>query len=185
MSTMSALIHHGNETGIFTREQRDALPDDGNRYELVDGMLIVTPAPLIRHQRAVTRLIPKLAGQVPPQFELLCAPCDVSPQPGTVVQPDVLIARVSDLTERDLPTAPLLAIEVLSPTTQRYDLTLKRAVYEEMGCPAYWVVDPTIPSIRAWHLENGRYGEPVVTTGFDTFAVTTPFPLRIRPADLT
>lgn len=172
------------DPAVFTRDQRDALPDDGRRHEIIDGSLVVTPAPQWQHQRAIVRLISILGPQLGPELELLCAPFDVTVEPTTVVQPDVLIARTNDLTARDLPAAPLLAIEVLSPSTRRYDLTLKRAVYEEMGCRSYWVVDPQTPSIRAWHLNGARYGEPVLTVGDSRFTTPTPTPLTLRPSDL-
>jgi hypothetical protein len=78
------------------------VPDDGHRYELVDGALVGTPAPARRHQRAVVSLIRRLTEVCPPELEVLVAPFDVALAEDTVLQPDVLVARRSDLTERDL-----------------------------------------------------------------------------------
>lgn len=117
----------------LTRADLDAMPDDGHRYELVDGALIVTPAPSLRHQSTVIELLVMLRESCPPDLMALVAPFDVSIGPDTVLQPDVLVARRSELTERDLPTAPVLAAEVLSPNTRRIDLTLKRAWLEAAG----------------------------------------------------
>ncbi len=99
----------------LTRADLDAMPDDGHRYELIDGALIVTPAPGLPHQRAVGELYVLLRSACPPELEVLLAPFDVALADDTVMQPDLLVARRRDLTMRDLPTAPVLAVEVLSP----------------------------------------------------------------------
>ena len=83
--------------------------------------------------------------QCPDHLKVLVAPFDVALADDTVVQPDLLVARRSDLTVRDLPAAPMLAVEVLSPSTRRVDLMLKRSRFEAAGCPAYWVIDPDEP----------------------------------------
>jgi len=88
----------------------------------------------------------------PGELQVLFAPFDVALDEHSVLQPDLLVARRSDFTARDLPTAPLLAVEVLSPSTRRVDLTLKLSRYESAGCPSYWVVDPDPPALRAWEL---------------------------------
>jgi Uma2 family endonuclease len=169
----------------LTREDLDALPDDGHRYELIDGVLVVSPAPSVRHQRALARLHLALAPPCPPELELFFAPFDVALSDTTVMQPDLLVARRSDLTERDLPTAPLLAVEVLSPSTRRFDLLLKRSRYEAAGCAAYWVVDPDEPSLRAWELRDGAYVEVGHAVGPETFHAASPYSVDVTPAALT
>lgn len=168
----------------FTRADLDAMPDDGNRYELIDGALIVTPAPRHLHQRASVQLTVLLHRLCPDDLELLTAPFDVALAVDTVVQPDLLVARRSDLTERDLPVAPLLAVEILSPSTRRIDLHLKRARYEAAGCPSYWVVDPDAPSLTAWELVDGSYVEVGHVEAEQEYAARRPFDVTIRPADL-
>lgn len=111
----------------LTRADLDAMPDDGHRYELIDGALIVTPAPGERHQTAVGELHLLLRRGCPDDLKVLLAPFDVTLADDTVVQPDLLVCRRRDLTRRDLPTAPVLAVEVVSPSTRRIDLTLKVA----------------------------------------------------------
>ena len=128
----------------LTRADLDAMPDDGHRYELIDGTLIVTPAPGLAHQCAVGELHLLLRSACPQELQVL-APFDVALGADTVMQPDLLLARRRDWTQRDLPTAPVLAIEVLSPSTRRVDLTLKRSRLETAGCQCYWVVDPDVP----------------------------------------
>ena len=131
----------------LTKADLATMPDDGHRYELLDGALLVTPAPVPMHQRCVARLMRVLGPLVGGEFELFPAPLDVVLADDTVLQPDLLVARVAELTARNLPAAPMLATEILSPSTRRIDLLLKRSRYEAAGCPAYWVVDPDEPSI--------------------------------------
>lgn len=168
----------------LTRADLDAMPDDGHRYELLDGVLVVTPAPSLRHQRAVVRLIQILAPALPAGQEVLTAPFDVALATDTVLQPDLLIARIADLTEADLPAAPLLAIEVLSPSTRRFDLFTKRARYEAAGCEHYWVVDPQEPSITAWRLVDDAYAEVGRAVGEEALVVSAPVAVTITPNNL-
>ncbi|KQV77889.1 hypothetical protein ASC64_03475 [Nocardioides sp. Root122] len=168
----------------LTADDLSALPDDGHRYELIDGTLIVTPAPSWRHQRAVARLLRALMDAADGHLEVLAAPFDVRLADDTVLQPDVLVCRVSDLTQRNLPAAPLLAVEVLSPSTRLVDLNLKRARYEAAGCPSYWVVDPEAPAITAWDLRDGAYVEVASVAGGERFAAAHPFPIALAPRDL-
>ncbi|MGH3445389.1 MAG: Uma2 family endonuclease, partial [Nocardioidaceae bacterium] len=158
---------------------------DGHRYELVDGTLIVSPAPRTRHQRAAFRLGVLLDRGCPDDLEVFLAPFDVELAEDTVLQPDLLVARRSDLTERGLPVAPVLSVEVLSPSTRRVDLTLKRSRFEQAGCPSYWVVDPDQPALTAWELRDGGYVEIAHPTGAEQFHPTHPYDLTFSPNDLT
>ncbi len=171
--------------GPMTRVELDALPDDGRRHELIDGVLVVTPAPLVRHQVAVAALLSLLRRDCPGDLIVLSAPVDVVVAPDTVVQPDLLVARRADLTEKDLPASPLLAVEVLSPSTRRVDLNLKRARYEAAGWPSYWVFDPDGTELTAWELEGGAYGPATVVRGGETYRTDRPFPVSVTPTDLT
>jgi Uma2 family endonuclease len=168
----------------FTRQDLEAMPDDGHRYELIDGSLIVTPAPVPRHQRVSARLYLILHAACPPDLEVLYAPLDVELADDTVLQPDLLIARRSDFSDRGLPVPPLLALEILSPSTRHIDLGLKLATYEAAGCPSYWVVDPGAPSITAWELHNGRYVETGAAVAEEEFRTGTPYPVAVTPARL-
>lgn len=168
----------------LTRRDLERVPDDGHRYELVDGTLIVTPAPSTRHQTASLRLALVLAEHCPAGLRLLYAPFDVALDEHTVLQPDLLVARRSDFTDRDLPVAPLLAVEILSPSTRRVDLTLKWSRFEAAGCPSYWAVDPDEPSITVWQLQGEEYVEVAHAVGVEQIDVNAPYPLTITPADL-
>ena len=169
----------------LTRADLDAMPDDGHRYELIDGVLIVSPSPARRHQRAVLELAVLLRDACPDGMEVLVAPFDVALADDTVLIPDVLVARERDLTERDLPAAPVLAVEVLSPSTRRFDLMTKRSRYEAAGTNSYWVADPDVPSLTAWELdERGVYQQVAQVVGDETFDAIRPFAVSVVPASL-
>ncbi|HET7326498.1 MAG TPA: Uma2 family endonuclease [Nocardioidaceae bacterium] len=168
----------------LTRRDLEAMPDDGHRYELIDGTLIVTPAPSPRHQMVVAELLYLLMTSCPRHFQVLTAPLDVAISDDTVLQPDILVARRADFTERDLPVAPVLAVEVLSPSTRRVDLTLKRARYEAAGCPSYWVVDPGGPALTVWQLRASQYLEVGSVAGEQEYHATAPFGVTVCPARL-
>ena len=168
----------------LTRADLDAMPDDGHRYELIDGTLVVTPAPSLRHQIVLGELLLVLSRACPTPLKVLPGPLDVVLAVDTVVHPDLLVARLSDFTERDLPVAPLLAVEGASPSTRLFDLNLKQKRYEVAGCPSYWVVGPELPSLTAWQLVDGRYVQIASVTADESFAATEPFPVTIVPSAL-
>ena len=163
----------------LTRADLDTMPDDGHRYELIDGVLIVSPAPRINHQRAVAHMYRLLFAACPPDLEVLFAPVDVAMSDDTVMHPDLVVARREDFTARDLPIAPVLAIEVLSPSTRAFDLLLKKDRLQRAGCAHYWVVDPDIPAILAWKLVDGVYAEAGRAEGQDSLRLTAPFDVEI------
>ena len=168
----------------FTRDDLDAMPEDGHRYELVDGTLVVTPAPSQLHQIVVGELYLRLRSGCPPDLRVLLSPFDVALDELSVLQPDLVVARGAELTARDLPAAPVLAIEVLSPSTRHIDLGLKRAKYESAGCQSFWVVDPQVPSLTAWLLQDGTFVEVAHVVGDEPFTATTPYPVELVPAEL-
>jgi len=184
MATMTAA------TGLpwgrpLVRDDLDRMPDDGHRYELLDGSLLVSPAPRMRHQRAVTRLWRLLDDACPADLEVFVAPFDVVLAADTVLLPDVLVARRPDLTERDLSGAPVLAVEVLSPSSRLIDLTVKRDRFRAAGTPSYWVVDPDEPSLTAWELAaDGAYAEVARVTGGETARLTRPYDVLVIPSAL-
>ena len=169
----------------LTYDDLAAMPDDdGHRYELVDGTLIVTPAPRASHQRVVGNLYLAAAAGCPRDLDVFVAPVDVVLSVNTVLEPDLLVARRSDLTEGDLPAAPVLAVEVLSPSTRRIDLGTKRLAFEAAGVASYWVVDPDEPSLTAFELEGGAYRQVARVVGDDRWEATRPFSVQVVPAHL-
>lgn len=169
----------------LTRDDLDRLPDDGHRYELIDGVLVVSPAPRIIHQRASARLFSALSAACPDGHEVFFAPLDVVLAVDTVMQPDLLVAPTSSFTESDLPVAPLLAVEVLSSSTRAFDLLLKKDRLERAGCAHYWVVDPDVPGIRAWRLVDGAYVDAGSASGDETLTFDEPFAFTVVPSQLT
>ncbi len=168
--------------GDWTVDDLLDLPDDGLQYELADGVLLVTPAPRPKHQRAVLRLAVLLESLVPDDLEVFVAPLDFQPTRHRSLQPDVLVVRRDQVGEENITTGLLLAVEVLSPATRSKDLLLKRGLYEDSGIPSYWVVDPDGPSVLVLELENGVYVEKARATG--PVDLEAPFPVRIDPAAL-
>ena len=168
----------------LTEDDLVHMPDDGHRYELIDGVLLVTPAPNVVHQWCVVSIVALLHTARTQEHLVLVAPFDVRLSQFTVVQPDVLVARKSDLTDARLEGAPVLAVEIQSPSTRRIDLGTKRLTYEAAGAPAYWLVDPDVPSLTVLHLEDGRYAEHAVGTGDEAYGAELPFPVTVGPAQL-
>jgi Uma2 family endonuclease len=171
----------------FTREDLDALPPDGRRHELLDGAFLVTPSPGFAHQDVLMRLIALLRPNLPEGLVLLAGPFDVVLSDRTVVVPDLLVAPRSQFTARDLPGAPLLAVEIRSPSTALIDRTTKRHLYEQAGVPSYWLVDPVEPALTVLELVDGAYAERAHLTGDATLALSSPYPVELsaqalRPA---
>lgn len=159
-------------------------PDDGLRYELVDGVLLVSPAPSNRHQIVVGELYLLLRSAAPDDLRVMLAPTDYQPTDRRSLQPDLLVARKDDVGDRPISAPLVLAVEVLSPSTRSVDLLLKHGVYAESGVQAYWVVDPLVPSVRAWRLVDGTYVEQGSAEGSDALELSSPFAVRLVPVDL-
>jgi Uma2 family endonuclease len=123
----------------WTVADLDLLPDDGLQYELLDGILLVTPAPVPQHQRAAGRLHLLLGPACPPGLEVFFAPLDWRPDLRTSLQPDLLVVRDEDIELANIRKPLVLAVEVLSPSTRRKDLVLKRSKYQDAGVSSYWV----------------------------------------------
>ena len=163
----------------------DSMPEDGHRYELVDGTLLVTPAPNTRHQSCVAQLLAILVGAAAgSDVEVLPAPYDWVVGPGTLFQPDVLVARRADLGPKRLERPPLLVIEVLSPSTRRIDLATKRMAYADAGVAAYWLVDPDVPSLTVLELHAGAYTEVATVIGDEAWESQNPVRAIITPSRL-
>lgn len=168
----------------LTRDDLDAMPEDGYRYELIDGILVVSPAPLSVHQRAVRKLMRLLDDACPIELELFSAPFDVAIANDTVMQPDLVIVRSDDLKVRGVETAPVLAIEILSPSTRGLDLLLKKDRLQRAGCQHYWVIDTDVPAITVWSLRDGVYVDSGSATGEEMLTLDKPFTVSVVPAQL-
>lgn len=171
--------------GEWTVDDLLDLPDDGLQYELADGVLLVTPSPRPRHQRMSTRLLVLLDNACPADLEVFHAPLDYQPSRSTSLQPDLLVVRRSEVAEKNITVAPLLVVEILSPSTRAKDLVLKKALYADSGVPSYWVLDPLEPSLIAWELDPaGQYVEVARASGAQPAQLGRPYVVTIVPEDL-
>ena len=144
----------------------------------------MSPGPSHAHQVVVGNLHLLLRAACPPDLQVILAPFSVALSDDTEVQPDLLVAPREQFTRRELPGAPLLAVEVLSPSTRRVDLLLKRDRFESAGVASYWLVDPDEPSIIVLELLGGSYVEVARVSGAQSCEGTQPFPVRLVPAEL-
>jgi len=187
MSVMRAteLPEIWTQDGMLTVKDMEDMPDDEFRYELDDGMLVVSPAPSLPHQIAVTRLAVALNAACPPGLLVVTGP-GVNINKFHHRVPDLVVMRVESITPMFMTDPPVLAVEVPSPRTRRYDRGRKRDVYERFGIPSYWIIDvgQEEPSLTALDLRRGKYTETARVAGDEAFHAAKPFPVTIVPADL-
>jgi Uma2 family endonuclease len=139
----------------FTTDMVRALPEDGKRYELVRGELLVSPAPRLWHQELVYRLGETIRQYLrdEPVGHLLGSPADISwGSRDTLLQPDLFVVPLAQARtmEWNRLTDLLLAVEVLSPSTERADRFTKRREYQARGVPLYLIVDGDARRVEAW-----------------------------------
>jgi Uma2 family endonuclease len=150
----------------YTVEEVLAFPNDGNRYELVHGELLVSPAPRRVHQDVVGQVFLALAIYLAAYRNIarvLLSPADITwGTKDDLAQPDVFVVPASESGEWDSIRTLLLAGEVLSPSTARYDRITKRRLYREHGVATYWIVDPDSRVVEVWHPDDTR---PEIVTG--------------------
>jgi Uma2 family endonuclease len=174
--------------GAWTFEDLLDTPDDGRRWEIIDGSLHVSPAPAVLHQVVANELISMLNKVVPDDWyalgpiNLICG--------DSVLQPDVSVMHVDAIRLNSLrvdPSSVLLACEVVSPSSRTMDRSTKPSVLGEAGVPAYWRIEmtgPGAPFVVAYELDGGGYREVATVRAGEETTVTTPFPVTIRPTDL-
>jgi Uma2 family endonuclease len=156
----------GPPQGKWTYADWEMLPNDGNRYEVINGVLYVTTAPSFFHQWIVRRL-DRFVG-VPAEEQGLAfaatAPIGVIMPACDPVQPDftlVLAGRADIIRERRIMGVPDVIVEVMSPGSTAYDERVKLAAYAAAGVPEYGVIDPAARVVRVYRLEApGRYSAP-------------------------
>lgn len=143
----------------WTREEVLALPVDGMRHELFDGELVMTPAPRKRHQLVLGELFIQLANWLATHDagRVLLSPADLPLLGGQVAQPDVFVVPHLQFAPdwSDAPV-PVLAIEVVSPSSARYDRGLKRRAFQRAGVAEYWIVDPEAHIVERWRPGDER-----------------------------
>jgi Uma2 family endonuclease len=144
----------------LTYQDLRRLPDDGMRHELIDGEHYVTPAPRPKHQRVSGRLYLRLGTYLEehPVGRVYYAPLDVVLTDFDCVEPDLLyVSREREqrhMTEDYLEGAPDLVVEILSPSTKRYDQHVKHRLYERFGVLEYWIIDPEKETVSVYRQED-------------------------------
>jgi Uma2 family endonuclease len=169
----------------FTIDELDRMPADGHRYELLDGSLIVSPAPGLPHQR-VSAVLTVLLELACPRDLVVFPNVNVRLAGASALEPDAVVARSEDFGGARLIGVPLLVAEILSPDSAMRDLNLKKAAYEQSSIPSYWVIDPDLdrPALRAFELSAGTYSEVAHVTGDQAFFAQRPFAVRVVPSSL-
>jgi Uma2 family endonuclease len=174
---------------VLTYEDYVALPNDGKRYEILEGELTVTPAPSTKHQTASVNLLVLLSQYIKERDlgKLFHSPIDLILESTSVLQPDLLFvsqARRHIITERAIEGAPDLVVEILSPTTSRTDRVTKAQIYARHSVPVYWIVDPEREAIEIYLLEADGYRLAVTLLGKAPMAAPPFTELKIAARDV-
>ena len=137
------------------------LPSDGKRYQILDGELNVTPAPIPRHQQVVGELHLLLAPVLRQTGQVFISPIDVLLGDHNILQPDIVYIgheRAHILGPKNIQGAPDLVVEVLSASTRRVDVLVKSAIYARHKVPSYWIADPDLDRLEIHQLDDdGAY----------------------------
>jgi len=174
---------------VLTYEDYAALPDNGRRYEIHEGVLSVTPAPGTLHQHTSAKLYVLLHQHVEARSlgEVLYAPVDVILSGTTVVQPDLLFvetSRAAAVSARGIEGPPSLVVEIISPGTSTIDRRTKLQLYSRYRVPYDWVVDPDARAIDAYELVDSDYRLVLRASGVAP-VMLPPFPdMRFAPESL-
>lgn len=156
----------------LTYDDLKQMPQDGNRYEIIDGEPIVSPAPSLIHAEIVARLFVLIREFVLNHHRggrVLMAPVDVRLSPPRMVEPDIVYVSAERRHIMADPAliegAPDLVVEVLSPSNRSYDEQVKYRVYAEAGVREYWLADPELQTLTIFSLEDGTYGRLPIEGG--------------------
>lgn len=184
MSDVAALEH----SGPWTVDDLERLPDDGNRYELIDGSLLVSPAPAPRHQLVARRVGDLLAAVAPSGLEIIEATGSRLSARLEFV-PDVLVVHGHAAwsgRSHLLPADVLLAVEIVSPSSVTMDRVTKPALYAAAGIPHYWRIEIDLdqPLVVAHRLTDGVYAVQAEAAGDEPLDLSDPFPIIVVPSDL-
>jgi Uma2 family endonuclease len=147
---------------ILTYDDYAALPNDGKRYEIIEGDIFMSPAPRTKHQKTIGNLYWILRTYLDshPIGDLYLSPIDVILSYTNVVQPDLLFLSAKKLhlvSERGIEGPPDLIVEVLSPTTEKTDRITKSRLYAKFEVPHYWLIDPETKQIERFRLSGKHY----------------------------
>lgn len=166
-------------SGPFTPADREAMPEDGRRVELIDGCLVVSPSAGRRHNDLVMSLFRQLDAVCPAGVTIYNCPYDYRLPDGSELVPDITVARREDVGEKRVTVPPLLVVEVVSPSSRWMDPVVKRAKYEAAGVPAYWIADPAGPALTVLELVGGRYVERAVVAAGEQVELALPYAVTL------
>jgi Uma2 family endonuclease len=178
----------GPQQGEWTYSHYLAIPDDGQRYEIIDGVLYMLPWPNVYHQAASGMISTYLCIHVdfPDLGRVLAAPFDVKLSFKTVVQPDLIVflhknGEIEALSKL-VKNIPNLVVEIASPSTAKHDRQRKFQAYEQAGIPEYWIVEPNHRSVEVFALDAGTYCKVGVFRGEQTVIsqVVPDFPVAVE-----
>jgi Uma2 family endonuclease len=161
----------------WTYEDLLTLPDDGRRYEIIEGVLYEMPAPNTDHAQLIMNLIELVFSPVVRAIggRLFTAPVDVFLRGASPVQPDLLVLLPGQLrliSKRGIEGAPALIVEVLSPGNPEHDLVTKRLLYARAGVAEYWLVSPEAALIEILALDGDHYRTHARVAGDDLLTST-------------
>jgi Uma2 family endonuclease len=169
----------------FTVADLDRMPDDGRRYELLDGTLVVSPRPTNPHQEVAMELAVQLRRACPRHLRVIPEPA-VQVSAMTEFAPDIVVIQRGQVHAAKCTVPPLLVVEIRSPSTALIDLGRKKAAYEQFGGPAFWVVDPRVkkPSLTVFELADGCYRQAAQVNDDEPYRAQQPFPVEVVPSAL-
>jgi len=173
-------VQRERSTFPLTYDDYALLPQDRNRYEILDGELYVTPSPSYGHQLAVYRLATFLGSHVEAKGlgQVLFAPLDVLLAETNIVQPDILFlsrGKIPPGKAKNIQVAPDLVVEVLSESTAEQDRLHKKRIYARHGVPHYWIVDPENRTLEVFELAGAEY-RPAGSLAGEALAASSLFP---------
>lgn len=170
-------------SNALTIADLEATPDDGRRYELIGGAIVMTPAPEVPHQRVSRRLQRLIEDAWPEEMEVFAAPIDLDLPGGQRVQPDIVVVP-RGWTGKRLGLPVSLVVEIVSAGSTTHDRVTKRGTYAEAGIPHYWIVDLPRGSITCLTLAGQGYDvvvEGPVVTAESPVSLTINLPALLRP----
>jgi Uma2 family endonuclease len=166
-------------SGPFTPADREAMPEDGRRVELIDGCLVVSPSAGRAHNDVVMHLFRLLDRACPVDVTIYNVPYDYRLPDDSELVPDITVARTADLGAKRITAPPLLVVEVISPSSRWMDPVVKRAKYESAGVPAYWIADPVAGRMTVLEVGPDGYQQRAVVEQDDVH-LERPFPVTVH-----
>lgn len=162
MAILEPVVDYLSKKRDLTYWEYTLLPDDGNRYEILEGELQMTPSPKTKHQVVSRNLLVEISLFLKKNKigKVFGAPYDVILSQDNVVKPDIIFISNDNLkiiTEDNVQGSPDLLIEILSPSSQDNDRNKKKVIYETYGVKEYWIVDPDLEVVDVYILKDGKF----------------------------